>query len=88
MTEDGNRREFLFPSDTIEVKTLITKAIQTAKYSDISLRIARRLRGKDTVKQLLIESRTPGIDISQGTLVFFMIQSAPEIKRYFISEAE
>ena len=88
VSEDGNRREFLFPRDATEVKNLIIKAVQTTEYSDTSLQIAQRLQGKEIDAQSFMKSRNLGIDIPKGMLIFSMIQLTPEVKRYFISKAE
>lgn len=56
VSEDGNRREFLFPRDATEVKNLIIKAVQTTEYSDTSLQIAQRLQGKEIDAQSFMKS--------------------------------
>lgn len=88
VSEDGNRREFLFPRDATEVRGLLIKTIQTEEYDNTSLQIAQRLLSKEIDTQDYMDSRNLDIDIPKGMLIFSMIQLTSEIKRYFISKAE
>lgn len=88
ISEDGDNKEFSFPSETTEVRNLINTAIATTEYDNTSLNIAKRLLDKEIAAQAHLDSHRLNIEIPKGMLVIAMIQYTAEIKKYIISKAE
>jgi len=88
IADDSESRDFLFSSDTTEVRALINNAIVKSEYDSTTKRIGDRLLEKEIDAQKYLKDRKLKAEIPAGMLIISVINVAEGVKKVFISKAE